>query len=135
MFHSRCYLKQRPIIFLSQFMDPLGSTQRYTLLNPLSYAFCYSILHREFEHLHLFHILELDCISNLWKWVPQSCLTLCDPMDYTVPWNSPYQNTGVCSLSLLQGIFPFQGSNPGLPHCRQILYQLSHKGTVSISNL
>ena len=33
------------------------------------------------------------------------------------------------SLSLLQGIFPTQGSNPGLPHCRQILYQLSHKGT------
>ena len=43
------------------------------------------------------------------------------------PWNSPGQNTGVGSLSLLQGIFPTQGSNPGLPHCRQILYQLSHK--------
>ena len=34
------------------------------------------------------------------------------------PWNSPGQNTGVGSLSLLQGIFPTQGSNPGLPHCR-----------------
>ena len=45
------------------------------------------------------------------------------------PWNSPDQNTGVGSLSLLQGIFPTQGSNPGLPHCRQILYQLSHKGS------
>ena len=44
------------------------------------------------------------------------------------PWNSPGQNTGVGSLSLLQGIFPTQGSNPGLPHCRQILYQLSHQG-------
>ena len=43
-------------------------------------------------------------------------------------WNSPGQNTRVSSLSLLQGIFPNQGSNPGLPHCRQILYQLSHKG-------
>ena len=43
------------------------------------------------------------------------------------PWNSPGQNTGVGSLSLLQGIFPTQGSTPGLPHCRQILYQLSHK--------
>ena len=43
------------------------------------------------------------------------------------PWNSPGQNTGVGSLSLLQGIFPTQGSNPGLPHCRQILYQLSHE--------
>ena len=45
------------------------------------------------------------------------------------PWNSPGQNTGVGSLSLLQGIFPTQGSNPGLPHCRRILYQLSHKGS------
>ena len=45
------------------------------------------------------------------------------------PWNSTGQNTGVDSLSLLQGIFPTQESNPGLPHCRQILYQLSHKGS------
>ena len=44
------------------------------------------------------------------------------------PWNSLHQDTGVGSLSLLQGIFPTQGSNPGIPHCRQILYQLSHKG-------
>ena len=44
------------------------------------------------------------------------------------PWNSPGQNTGVGSLSLLQGLFPTQGSNPGLPHCGRILYQLSHQG-------
>ena len=44
------------------------------------------------------------------------------------PWNSPGQNTGVGSLALLQGIFPTQGSNPGLPHFRCILNQLSHKG-------
>ena len=43
------------------------------------------------------------------------------------PWNSPGQKTGVGSPSLLQGIFPTQGSNPGLPHCRWIPYQLSHK--------
>ena len=43
------------------------------------------------------------------------------------PWNSPGQNTGVGSLSLLQGIFPTQGSNTGLQHCRRILYQLSHR--------
>ena len=45
------------------------------------------------------------------------------------PWNSPDQNTGVGSRSLLQGIFPTQGSNPGLLHCRQIVYHLSHKGS------
>ena len=48
------------------------------------------------------------------------------------PWNSPGQNTGVGSLSLLQGIFPTQGLNPGLWHCKQILYQLSHKGSLRI---
>ena len=45
------------------------------------------------------------------------------------PWNSLGQNPGMGSLSLLQGIFPTQGSNPGLPHCRWIPYQLSHKGS------
>ena len=48
---------------------------------------------------------------------------------YYSPLNSPGQNTGVGSLSLLQGIFPTQRSNPGLPHCRWILYQLSHQGS------
>ena len=52
--------------------------------------------------------------------VAQLCPTLCDPVDY-IAWNSPDQNTGVGSQSLLQGIFPTQGSNPGLPHCRQTL--------------
>ena len=48
------------------------------------------------------------------------------------PWNSPGPNTGVSSLSLLQGIFPTQGSNPSLPNCRWILYQMSHKGSPRI---
>ena len=55
----------------------------------------------------------------------QSCLTFCNPMDYTVH--------GILQVRILewvafsQGIFPTQGSNSGLLHCRQILYQLSHK--------
>ena len=48
------------------------------------------------------------------------------------PWNSPSQNTGVSSLSLLQGIFPTQGLIPGLLHCRRILYQLSRQGSPEI---
>ena len=48
------------------------------------------------------------------------------------PWNSPGQNTRVGSLFLFQGIFPTQGSNPGLPHCRWILYQLSQRGRPSL---
>ena len=62
--------------------------------------------------------------------VTQSYPTLCDPMD--CPWNSLGQKTGVCSLSLLQGIFQTQESNPGLPYCRQILYHLNHKGSPRI---
>ena len=48
------------------------------------------------------------------------------------PWDFPGQNTGVGSLSLLHAIFPTQGSNPGLLHCRRILYQLSSKGSPRI---
>ena len=60
--------------------------------------------------------------------VTQQCSTFCDPMNYTVHgilWVG--QNTGVGSFSLLQGIFPTQGTSPGLQYCQCILYQLSHK--------
>ena len=62
----------------------------------------------------------------------QSCLTLCDPMDCSLPrllrpWDFPGKNTGVGCHFLLQEIFPTQGLNPGLPHCRQMLYCLSHQ--------
>ena len=45
------------------------------------------------------------------------------------PWNSPGRNTGVGSCFLLQGIFPTQGSNPHLPHCRWNLHRMSHQGS------
>ena len=56
-----------------------------------------------------------------------------DPMDCSTPGPSihgdyPGKNTGVGCHALLQGIFSTQGPNPGLPHCRQILYHLSHQG-------
>ena len=53
------------------------------------------------------------------------------PHGLSSPWNSPGQKTGVSSLSLLQGIFPIQGLNPGLPHCRKICYQASQRGSHS----
>ena len=49
-----------------------------------------------------------------------------------ISWISPGQNIGVGSCSLLQGVFLTQGLNPGLPHCRWILYQLSHQGSLYI---
>ena len=108
-----------------------------------------------------------------WNEVAQSCLTLCNPMDYSLydllcdlpilctnhyhmvvfsryvvsnscnpmDWSllgssvhedSPGKNTGVGCHFLLQGIFPTEGSNPGLLHCRLILYQLSYEGSPSV---
>ena len=75
-------------------------------------------------------ISSLLLLTTEWKRkkvkVVQLCPTLRAHGLYS-PWNSPGQNTEVRSLSLLQGIFPNQGLNPCLPHCRGILYQLSHK--------
>ena len=79
-------------------------------------------------HLHIVisqvHIWSPD--MTCWKWKSLSRVQLF-ATPWTVPMNSPGQNTGVGSLFLLQGIFPTQGSSPGLLHCRRILYQLSHK--------
>ena len=64
--------------------------------------------------------------------VSQSCLSLCNLMDCSppgsCPWDSPGKNTGVGCHALLQGIFLTWGLNPGLPHCRQILYHLEPPG-------
>ena len=67
---------------------------------------------------------ERKSLSCVWLFVT--------PWTMYSPWNSPGQNTRVGSLSLLQGIFSTQGLNPGLPHCKQILYQLSHEGSPRI---
>ena len=86
--------------------------------------------------------LQYSCLGNFMDrgawWVTvhgesESCSVVSDslrPRGLYSPWNSPGQNIGVGSLSLLQGTFPTQGWNPGLLHCRQILDQLSHKGSL-----
>ena len=66
--------------------------------------------------------------------VAQLCLSLAAHGLYS-PWNSPSQDTGVGSLSFLQGTFPNQGLNPGLPHCRWIHYKLSNQGSPRILDL
>ena len=67
-----------------------------------------------------------------WKWKSVSHVCLFETPWIYSPWNSPGHNTGVGSLSLLQGTFPTQGLNPGLPHCRWVLYQRSHLGSPRI---
>ena len=72
--------------------------------------------------------------SSVLCFVSHSCPTLCDPMGWSQPGSSvlrdsPGKNTAVGYHALLQRIFPSQGSNPGLPHCRWILYWLCHQGS------
>ena len=64
--------------------------------------------------------------------VTQSCPTLCNPMDYTIPEILRVRILEWVAIPLLQGIFPTQRLNLGLPQCRQILYLLSHKGSSRI---
>ena len=63
--------------------------------------------------------------------VAQLCPTLCNPTDCSLPGSSVHgdssgKNTGVSCHALLQGIFPTQGLNPGLPHCKEIIYPSVH---------
>ena len=76
------------------------------------------------------HFIQLHVLC----FIAKSCPALCDPMDYSPPGSFVHKdslgkNTGVGCYTFLQGTFPTQGSNPGLPHCRQILYYLSHQGS------
>ena len=71
----------------------------------------------------LYTLCESGSVSpTLWPQGLQPTRPLC-------PWDSPGQDTGVSCHALLPRIFPTQGSNPGLLHCRQILYCLSHQGS------
>ena len=78
-------------------------------------------------------LLIAENLSSVMCLVAQFCPTVCESMDYSPPGfsvhgNSPGKNTGVGCHGLYQGIFPTQGLNPCLLHCRQILYLLSHQG-------
>ena len=75
-----------------------------------------------------------NCLIHICTWISygQSCLTLCNPVNCSprgssVHGDSPGKNTGVGCHAFLQEIFPTQRPNPGLPHCRWILYRLSHQ--------
>ena len=90
----------------------------------------------------VFYILYHFLVNMYMCSVAQLRPTLCDPMDCSPPGSSvhgdsPGKNIGVGCLALLQGIFPTQGLNPGLLHCRWILYHLSHQGSSNmyISNI
>ena len=86
--------------------------------------------------IHSFMLHFLPCRQILYHWAAREReresrsvkFSSLQPHELYSPWNSPGKNSGVGS-SLLQGIFPTKELNPGLPHFRRILYQLSHQGS------
>ena len=89
--------------------------------------------HQDLKCLQYIHVLNYHTVYL--KLESESCSIMSNslwPHGLYSPWNSPVQNTAAGSLSLLQGMLPTQGLNPGLPYCGQILHQLSHKGSPRI---
>ena len=118
-----------------------------SLIHELGWLFlfvCLFILNSHFKCDHIsfvffffFWIISLKVIPSVLVLVTQSCPTLCNPhrllpASLLCPWDSPGKNTAVDCHALLQEIFPTQWSNPCLQHCRQILYCLSHQGSLLI---
>ena len=103
---------------------------------PASSLFSFTLIRGSLVSLHFlplawYHMHIWVCL------VTQSWLTLCNPLNYSLPGSSvhedsPGKNTRVGCLALLQRIFPTQGSNPGFLHCRHILYHLTHQGSPRI---
>ena len=92
---------------------------------------CISVQQLFYKYLSILYIIVIRLFISLTLNsgnFQTTCQALC-------PWNSPGKNTGVGCLSLLQGIFPTQGQNPGLSHCWHILYHLSHRGSPTKCNI
>ena len=85
--------------------------------------------------LFLPHIPQTACIYLILLLVSLSCLTVCEPglqpSRLLCPWDSPGKTTGMGCHFPLQGILLTQGLNPGLLHCRQILFSQSHQGSIN----
>ena len=88
---------------------------------------CLFLLQNSITYKHT-HVLLLKVKVK----IAQSCPTLCDPMDHTVHGILQARILEWVAFPFSKVIFPIQGLNPGLPHCRRILYQLSHKGNPRI---
>ena len=104
----------------------LHSTSFFFKLNIVDLQYCVSFRYTQqgnlLTHMKVKMLVTQLCPTSVTPWTVAARLLS--------PWNSPGKNTGVGYHFLLQGIFPTQGSNPGPLHCRQILYHLSHKGSL-----
>ena len=107
-----------------------GSTIQTTCLSPgtkVAVAF-YSLINNSFwNSVHWSFFMHFSIYVSHLVMSNSSQPHGLQPTRLLCPWNSPGKNTGVDSHSLLQGMFPTQQLNPGLLHCRQILYHLSHQ--------
>ena len=144
--HCKAILFQLKNKFEKKILDGEETENKRLSLKPLFHIYMFQPCHwmwtlwkQNIEQIKTFQKFKQ---REMWKWKSLSCPTLCDPKHYIPPWtifhglhsswNSPGHNTREGSHSLLQGIFPTQGSNPVLPHYRQILYWLSHWGSPRI---
>ena len=124
---SKASILQRSAFFTVQLSHPYMTTGKtITLTRQTFIGKVISLL------FHMLSMLVITFLSRSESEVAQSCLTLCDPVDYgppgsswptrlLSPWDFPSKNTGVGCHFLLQGIFPTQGSNPVLLHCKHLL--------------
>ena len=114
---------------------PISSSRGSSLTMDWTHASCISCTSKGFlnaEPSGKPYLLML-CCSGLSHLVLSPCVPMgCSPPGSSVHGDSPGKNTRVGFHALLQGIFPSQGSNPGLLHCRQILHHLSHQGSLWI---
>ena len=117
-------------ISLKRTMHIIATWSFISLSDQILLVLCVCVCERErdlFYPLRVFWMRQ-KIIGKVKLLITQWCLILCDTMDQPLcPWNSPGKNTRVASHSLLQRIFPTQGSNPGLLYCRQILYPLNQQ--------
>ena len=123
-FHRPCNCTAFSVLFPQAWQ--IGSTCSLlysTIFCYILFIYWYILLVRYRYNLHIRWVFFIIAVL-----VAQSCPTLWDPMHrllptrFLCPWDSPGKNTGVGCHSLLPGIFPTQGSNPGLPHWRQIIF-------------
>ena len=133
--HTWMILKSRDLgITILHYKICYHNIKRYLLINNWSLIVWNIIV--KFRLLY-FQSHNYDACESKWKSGSHSaCPTLwpheLEPARLLCPRNSPGENTGVGSPSLLQGIFLTQGLNPGLTQCQQILYSLSHQGSPKI---
>ena len=127
---ARLFLKVKSLSSPKRTKEPLGHQRR---TRPKTQCECWPLLVSCMILSKLLNLLAsmFFTVEKNWKLVAQSCSTLCNPMDY-IACQAPL-STGFSRReywrgchSLLQGIFPTYGLNPGFLHCRQMLYCLSH---------